>query len=73
MMIAPIWLFNEEEVIVTLHLQFECPQCKKTLPLKLQDYALGRRQICKTCQIPTYMTKTGLEKLSRDLQQLYLE
>jgi hypothetical protein len=55
-----------------LQIQFECPQCNQSLPLKLQDYAPGHRQICKTCQTPARMTQESLEKLSRDLQQFCL-
>ena len=56
---------------MTLLIPFECPQCHLTLPLDLQDYAPGRRQICKTCQTPGRMTKAGLERFSKDLHQYF--
>lgn len=54
---------------MTLSIRFECPQCKQTMPLDLQDFAPGHRQTCKICQTPTHMTKTGLELFSQDLLQ----
>lgn len=54
---------------MTLLLRFECPQCKQTLPLDLQDFAPGHRQICTTCQTPARMTKDALDHFSKDLHQ----
>lgn len=54
---------------MTLYIRFECPQCSQTLPLDLQDFAPGYRQVCKTCQTPARMTKTGLKLFSEDLRQ----
>ena len=54
---------------MTLLIRFECPQCKQTLPLDLQDFAPNQRRVCKTCQTPARMTKAGLEHFSEDLRQ----
>ena len=54
---------------MSLQIQLECPQCNQTLLINLADYAPGQRQMCKACQTPTRMTKTGLERLSKDVQQ----
>jgi hypothetical protein len=57
------------ELTMTLMIRFECPQCKQALPLSLQDFAPGKRQICKTCQTAGRMTQAGLERFSQDLRQ----
>jgi hypothetical protein len=54
---------------MTLQIRFECPECHQSLPLSLQDFAPGRRQVCATCQTPTRMTKEGLDRFSKDLHQ----
>jgi hypothetical protein len=56
------------ELTMTLLIRFECPQCNQSLPLKLQDFAPGQRQSCKSCQEPVRMTKDGLERFSKDLR-----
>jgi hypothetical protein len=56
------------ELAMTLLISFECPQCNQSLPLKLQDFAPGQRQSCKSCQEPVRMTKDGLERFSKDLR-----
>ena len=54
---------------MTLLIRFECPQCKATLFLDLNDFAPGHRQICKNCQTPGRITSASLERLSCDLHQ----
>ena len=53
---------------MTLLIRFECPQCKETLFLDLQDFAPGHRQICKICQTPGRITSANLERFSSDLR-----
>ncbi len=57
---------------MSLQIRFECPHCNQEIPLKVMDFAPGRRQICKTCQIPARITKSGLERFSADLHQYFL-
>ena len=57
---------------MSLQIQFECPQCNQELPIDLAEYAPNRRRVCKTCQTPARMTKAGLERFTRDLQQFCL-
>jgi hypothetical protein len=35
----------------------------------LQDFAPGKRQICKNCLESVHMTKDGLERFSKDLRR----
>lgn len=53
---------------MALLIRYECPQCKQKLPLDLQDFAPGHRQVCTTCQVPARVTKAGLELFSEDLR-----
>jgi len=57
---------------MTLQIRYECPQCNQTLPVNLDDFAPGRRQVCAACQTPARMTKAGLERFSEDLHQFCL-
>lgn len=57
---------------MSLQIRFECPHCNQEIPLNVMDYAPGQRQVCKICQIPARITKTGLERFSRDLHQYFL-
>jgi transcription elongation factor Elf1 len=57
---------------MSLQIRFECPHCNQEIPLNVTDYAPGRRQLCKNCQIPARVTKTSLERFSKDLHQFFL-
>jgi uncharacterized paraquat-inducible protein A len=57
---------------MNLLIRFECPQCKQTMMLRLQDLAPGKRQVCTRCQTPGRMTEDSLERFSQDLRRYCL-
>ena len=57
------------ELIMTLQIRYECPECHQILSIDFQDFAPGKRQICTTCQTPGRITKTGLKHFSEEVRQ----